>query len=114
MFPDNTIRPASMIPMSVHIDDSSERIWELTRMVFPSAQSSFKSSLNSILALGSMPDVGSSKTKSFGSWIMALARHSRCFMPRDKLSTKKSALSESLTCSKSSLHRFLPTRPESP
>ena len=50
-------------------------------MVFPSAQSSFKSSLNSILALGSMPDVGSSKTRSFGSWIMARARQSLCFIP---------------------------------
>ena len=114
MFPDRTTFPASMIPISVHIWASSERMWELTTMVFPSAQSSFKSSLNSILALGSMPDVGSSKTRSFGSWIMARARQSLCFIPLDRLSTKNSSFPASFTCSRSFVHRSLATRPESP
>ena len=35
MFPDRTTFPASMIPISVHIWASSERMWELTTMVFP-------------------------------------------------------------------------------
>ena len=114
MLPERTIFPASMIPMSVHIWDSSERMWELTRMVFPSAHSSFNISLNSIRVLGSMPEVGSSRIRRPGSWIRALARQSLCFIPRERLSTKKSARSESFTWSKSSSHRFLPMRPERP
>ena len=87
MLPCMTIFPWSMSPMPVHCSDSSESTWELTRIVLPRSHSSFKISLNSTRLLGSSPEVGSSRTRSFGSWISARARQRRCFIPLERPST---------------------------
>ena len=87
MLPVRAIRPWSMIPTSVHSSESSESTWELRTMVFPWSLRSLRVSRKSNRVLGSRPAMGSSRIRTSGSWIRALARHSLCFIPLDSPST---------------------------
>jgi len=64
------------------------------RIVFPMRRSSFNSSRISMRARGSRPELGSSISRTFGSWISTRATASRCCMPRESPFTSVSVLCE--------------------
>ena len=81
-----------MMPIDVQQSANSLRIWLEIRMVLPIRRNSFKRALTSSRARGSRPLEGSSRIRTGGSCTRVLARHKRCFMPRDRPLTKSSLL----------------------
>jgi len=78
--PEAIILPASMIPIRLHTSESSVRMCDEMRIVFPMRRSSRSSARNSMRARGS-------RMRTFGSCTRVLARHSLCFIPFESAAT---------------------------
>ena len=92
-------RPYSMMPTRLQISANSGRMWLETRIVLPSPCSRFSSPRISILARGSRPLAGSSRSSTCGSCSSTRARPNRWVMPRERLVTSSSRLKARSTSS---------------
>ena len=79
--PSATSRPWSMIPTRSASWSASSRYCVVRKTVVPSSRSRRTSSHSVVRDVGSRPVVGSSRNRTSGSWISAIARSSRRRMP---------------------------------
>ena len=82
--------PRTMIARRLQISSSSLSRWEFMNTVRPSSRSRLSTMRMSLRPMGSTPSVGSSSTTSSGSFISAWATPTRCIMPLEYVSTRRS------------------------
>ena len=86
-----TIRPAAMIPSRSASWSASSRYCVVRKTVVPSSRRRRTSSHSVRREVGSRPVVGSSRNRTSGSWMSAIARSRRRRMPPEYVPTRRSA-----------------------